>query len=94
MSTEYMTCRKGDVAPDDIGLTNGHWQKRHGVSVWVKHECRDCGGFLAPGDRCETCLTWAVKNARDAEWARISWENRGVIWDVLDARKQTGAHAA
>lgn len=68
-------------------LTGGHWETRGLVRVWVRHECVVCGGFQAPGTSCRTCLTWAVKNARDAEWARIRWANRGVIWDVLDTRK-------
>lgn len=72
---------------DDDAAPRGHW-KRGVVRTWVSHECPDCGGLLLPGTRCDTCLTWAVKNARDAEWARMSWANRHVIWDVLALRNE------
>jgi len=74
-------------ASDVDALKDGHWSTGL-VRVWVKHECEDCGNHLLPGDRCDTCLTWAVKNARDFEWARISRANRDRIWDVLELRHE------
>lgn len=90
---------------ETLGTPEGRWVKRlGGVRVFIPadkttalnpaNQCEDCGGFLLPNTRCDTCLTWAVKNARDAEWARISWANRGVIWDVLGTRKSTVTEAA
>lgn len=74
-------------APDDE-IASGEWQQQHGIRVYVFHACEDCGEHLTPGERCDTCLTWAVKNARDFEWARMSWANRGRIWDVLELRHE------
>lgn len=71
---------------EDHGLPAGEWVLVRGIKRYKVHECEDCGEPLAPGDRCDTCLTWAVKNARDHQWAQMSWANRQRIWDVLTIR--------
>lgn len=67
-------------------LIDGYWRQVGMKRVWVDFHCEDCGDVVQPGDRCDTCLTWAVKNARDHLWAQMSWSNRGRIWDVLPTR--------
>lgn len=81
------------LQPEDI-LRDGHWEPRGAIRVWVSHECEDCGDIVPQGQRCDTCLTWAVKNARDFEWARMSRQNRGVVWTILAARKNKELTAA
>jgi hypothetical protein len=76
-------------AVESDALRGGHWvRRRGGIRVWIWHLCDDCGDRLMPGNRCDTCLTWAVKNARDHQWAQMSWANRGHIWDVLELRHE------
>lgn len=87
--------RKSIEPPDERHeLRDGHWQKQGLVSRWVSHECEDCGDIVPWGQRCDTCLTWATKNARDFEWARMSRANRVVVWTILDARHDKELTAA
>ena len=87
--------RRTSIAIDDRdALVDGHWGRRGAIRVWVSHICEDCGAIVPPPERCDTCLTWAVKNARDFEWARMSWENRGVVWSILAARHERELTAA
>jgi hypothetical protein len=79
------SCKRIPDPTEADALTHGHWQPRPGgIRVWVDHSCPDCGNYLPPRTRCDTCLTWAVKNARDTEWARISKATRPIIFHILE----------
>lgn len=77
-------------SPDD-GLTGGRWAPRAGgIQVWVPDPVCHCGAPLI-GPSCDTCLTWAVKNAREFEWTQQREANRGLVFDILALRQDRRA---